>query len=214
MFTGIVQGKCQVNAVERRAGLCHLQIKFQRQAVENLQIGASVAINGCCLTVTRIEQDLVYFDLMMETLNTTALNQIEVGDWVNFERSARVGDEIGGHTLSGHVHDNGEVVAIEQPQNNYIIWFQVAPKWMKFIFEKGFIGIDGCSLTVGEIKDNRFSVYLIPETLRVTRFKQLQVGDRVNIEIDHTTQVIVSSLEKMIQSNGFKNFLDNIDGPS
>jgi len=198
MFTGIVQGLCEVVAIHKQVNLWSLDLEFTLTEVDQLQIGASVAINGCCLTVVTVKDNRVTFDVMMETLKVTGLASIEVGHWVNFERSARLGDEIGGHLISGHVHTTAKVDRIERPENNTVVWFELEPDWMKYVFNKGFIGIDGCSLTIGEVVNRQFNVYLIPETLRVTRFKSLQAGDLVNIEIDNQTRVVVDTLEAVI----------------
>ncbi len=134
---------------------------------------------------------------MQETLRLTTLGDLKPGDRVNFERAARIGDEIGGHLLSGHVHTTADIVAIDRPENNCTLEFEVPEAWARYIFSKGYIAINGCSLTIGEVRGNRFNVYLIPETLRATIFGDVSVGDRVNIEIDSQTQTIVDTLARM-----------------
>lgn len=197
MFTGIVQGIAEVVAIDSRPGLTSFLVRLPRNHLENVRIGASVAINGACLTVTRQQDDCLAFDAMQETLARTTLGQLTKGDPVNFERAARIGDEIGGHLLSGHIHTTATVTSVEQPENNCIIWFEVPAQWQPYLFPKGYIAIDGASLTIGEVRDNRFCVYLIPETLRATTFGQRQPGDRVNIEVDSQTQTIVDTLARM-----------------
>ncbi|MAL98701.1 MAG: riboflavin synthase [Alteromonadaceae bacterium] len=198
MFTGIVQGLAEITRIEEKPGLHTLQIHFPTGAMENVAVGASVAINGVCLTVVQQEsRDTICFDVMMETLSCTGLGKLRHGDRVNFERAARIGDEIGGHILSGHVHTQARVRALEKPTNNHRLTFQVDTAWMKYIFPKGFIAIDGASLTVGETGEDTFTVYLIPETLRVTRFALLEEGDMVNIEVDSQTQAIVDTLARL-----------------
>lgn len=203
MFTGIVQGLCQVVAIRKSVNLWSMDLEFTLHEVDQLQVGASVAINGCCLTVVKVIEAKVTFDVMMETLKVTGLGNIEVGAWVNFERSARLGDEIGGHLISGHVHTTARLKKIETPENNTQLWFELDQGWMKYFFSKGFVGIDGCSLTIGEVEGCQFNVYLIPETLRVTRFKALKLGDLVNIEIDNQTRVVVDTLESVIERGDF-----------
>ena len=203
MFTGIVQGLCQVVAIRKSVNLWSMDLEFTLHEVDQLQVGASVAINGCCLTVVKVIEAKVTFDVMMETLKVTGLGNIEVGAWVNFERSARLGDEIGGHLTSGHVHTTARLKKIETPENNTQLWFELDQGWMKYFFSKGFVGIDGCSLTIGEVEGCQFNVYLIPETLRVTRFKALKLGDLVNIEIDNQTRVVVDTLESVIERGDF-----------
>lgn len=197
MFTGIVQGIAHIRQLKRKTGLITFLIEFPAGATDNLQIGASVAINGTCLTVTRVEGQTAYFDVMQETLRVTNLGSLNEGDAVNFERAARFGDEIGGHQLSGHVHALARLVRIERPENNTTLTFEVPPALCKYIFSKGYIGLNGASLTIGAADGNQFQVHLIPETLRATTFSQLQEGDLVNLEVDAQTQTIVDTLERM-----------------
>ncbi|SRR5690554_396224 len=197
MFTGIVQGVAHIRQIERKTGLFTFLIEFPPGATENLQIGASVAINGTCLTVTRVDGLTASFDVMQETLRVTNLGTLNEGDAVNFERAARFGDEIGGHLLSGHVHALARLVRIEQPENNTTLTFEVPEDLCKYIFPKGYIGLNGASLTIGEVKERQFQVHLIPETLRMTTFGQLREGDLVNLEVDTQTQTIVDTLERM-----------------
>jgi len=196
MFTGIVQGKAQVADLQREADFMRLTLALPAGNTENLQTGASIAINGTCLTVTGFEGDQVTFDLIIETLRVTNLGELSVGDEVNFERAARFGDEIGGHMLSGHVHDQIEVVEVETSENNRIIWFEVNPQWMKYILPKGFVALNGASLTVGEVVENRFNVYLIPETLAQTTFGEAMKGWKINLEVDPHTQAVVDTVER------------------
>lgn len=197
MFTGIVQGIATVNEVITAPGLNTFAIRFPQNSMEGVTIGASVAINGTCLTVTRQEGAILYFDAMQETLGLTTLNELKSGDAINFERAARIGDEIGGHLLSGHVHTTASIVDILRPENNVTLWFEVPDAWARYIFPKGYIAINGASLTIGEVQENRFNIHLIPETLRATTFGSVSPGDTVNIEIDSQTQVIVDTLARM-----------------
>ncbi|MFO7527260.1 MAG: riboflavin synthase subunit alpha [Marinobacter sp.] len=197
MFTGIVQGIATIDEITARPGLNTLAVRLPENKVEGVSIGASVAINGTCLTVTRQDGATLYFDAMQETLRLTTLGDLDAGDAVNFERAARIGDEIGGHLLSGHVHTTARIVEIERPENNVTIWFEVPEDWIRYIFPKGYIAINGASLTIGEVRDNRFNVHLIPETLRATTFGMAETGDRVNIEIDSQTQTIVDTLARL-----------------
>lgn len=197
MFTGIVQGVATIDNLAAEPGLSSFAIRFPEEQVDGVTIGASVAINGTCLTVTRQEGNRLYFDAMQETLRATTLGELKPGDRINFERAARIGDEIGGHLLSGHIHTTADIVAIDRPENNCTLEFEVPDSWARYIFPKGYIAINGCSLTIGEVRGNRFNVYLIPETLRATTFGDVSVGDRVNIEIDSQTQTIVDTLARM-----------------
>ena len=201
MYTGIVQRVMTINMVEKKIGLNTLFIEFDEFLLSNLIIGASVAVDGVCLTVTGINNTLVSFDVMQETLNKTTLGLLNAGSRANIERSAKQGDEIGGHILSGHIEGTAEISNIIETENNYVLEFICPKEWMKFIFPKGFIAINGASLTVIDTKpEGWFYVSLIPETLRATTFKEKQVGDKVNIEIDHQTKVIVSTVERYLES--------------
>lgn len=149
--------------------------------------------------MTEINGAHISFDLMKETLRITNLGDIQVGDEVNVERAAKFSDEIGGHLMSGHIMTTAEIVKILTSENNRQIWFKVQdPTLMKYILYKGFIGIDGISLTVGEVTATRFCVHLIPETLQRTTLGAKKLGDRVNIEIDPQTQAVVDTVERVL----------------
>ncbi|MGL6261771.1 riboflavin synthase subunit alpha [Vibrio sp. WXL103] len=198
MFTGIVLGTAEVVDIAKKENFQTHTLRLSGSMAENLQIGASVAHNGCCLTVTNINGDLVSFDLMQETLKVTNLGLLSVGDRVNIERAARFGDEIGGHSMSGHINGVTAIVARDESANNVTLWFEVEESHSKYILEKGYIGLDGCSLTIGEVKENRFCVHLIPETLQRTLFGEKVAGDKVNLEIDPSTQAIVDTVERLM----------------
>ena len=198
MFTGIVQGTAEVvRIVEKECFRTHT-LRFPEGSMAGIQPGASVAHNGCCLTATRIDGDRVDFDLMRETLAVTNLGELREGDRVNFERAARFGDEIGGHAMSGHIIAQAVVVEVEASENNRRIWFELPEGVVKYAFAKGYIGIDGISLTIGRVEGRRFDVNLIPETLERTVIGERKVGDRVNIEVDPQTQAIVDTVERVL----------------
>ncbi|TDT39319.1 riboflavin synthase alpha chain [Halospina denitrificans] len=197
MFTGIIQAKASVERIEHATGLNRIALRFPGGLLDGIQRGASVSVNGACLTVTDQDNSLAWFDVMMETLRVTTLGNLTEGAEVNVERAARIGDEIGGHLLSGHVHCVATLTSLETPDNNRHLCFSVPPEWREYLVSKGYIAVDGASLTVAELTDSGFCVYLIPETLRATRFGSLAPGDVVNIEIDHQTQTIVDTLKRM-----------------
>ncbi|MCL6416535.1 riboflavin synthase subunit alpha [Aestuariirhabdus sp. Z084] len=200
MFTGIVQCSLPLSGLESKPGLKRFWFDFPSEMLADLSLGASVAVNGACLTVAAIDGSRIGFDVMQETLRVTNLAQLESGSYVNLERAARFNDEIGGHLLSGHVHDRVEVLSVERPENNCIITFSLAPEWQPYLFAKGFVALNGASLTVGEVEPGQFNVYLIPETLKITTFDNLKVGDKVNLEIDSQTQVIVDTVKRMSEA--------------
>ncbi|MBH6499273.1 riboflavin synthase subunit alpha [Neisseria meningitidis] len=199
MFTGIVQGLGKLTAIHRPPEAFHTYVvELPQEAADNLQRGASVANNGCCLTITEIEGNRVSFDLMAETLAKTNLGLLKEGDCVNIERAARFGDEIGGHVMSGHIMATVPIVEIERDGFNRTVWFSLPHELKLYILTKGFVGLDGCSLTIGKVEDGRFNVHLIPETLERTLFGSRKVGDRINIEIDPNTQAIVDTVERLM----------------
>ena len=194
MFSGIVQGVAPIHSITEKADFRTQVVKLPPEMRKGLAIGASVANNGVCLTVTEINDNLVSFDLMQETLRITNLGALKVGDWVNIERAMQMGAEIGGHILSGHVYCTATISNIIASENNRQIWFELPnTEVMKYILTKGFVAVDGISLTVGEVRGN-----LIPETLQRTLMGQRNLGDRVNIEIDSQTQAIVDTVERYL----------------
>ncbi|MCW9089467.1 MAG: riboflavin synthase subunit alpha [Gammaproteobacteria bacterium] len=198
MFTGIVQGTAELVEIDEKLHFRTHVVRLPEALLAGLEPGASVAHNGCCLTVTAIEGARVSFDLMQETLRVTNLGELKVGDRVNVERAARFGDEIGGHAMSGHILCTAEVSRVIESENNRQIWFRIPSQWRKYVFTKGYIGIDGISLTIGEVEGDEFNVNLIPETLQRTNIGSRQVGDRINIEIDPQTQAIVDTVERVM----------------
>ena len=205
MFTGIVLGTAEIIDIEEQPLFRTHKVKFPAEWLEALEIGASVAHNGCCLTVTAIEGNIVSFDLIKETLRVTNLGQLSVGDRVNIERAAKFSDEIGGHLMSGHIMTQASVSKIIQSEHNREVWFEINDSnLMKYVLHKGFIGIDGCSLTIGDVTERRFCVHLIPETLERTLLSDRKLGDKVNIEIDTQTQAIVDTVERILNKRGDK----------
>nr|WP_314898837.1 riboflavin synthase subunit alpha [uncultured Deefgea sp.] len=202
MFTGIVQGIAQIKSVNDREGIRTLEIAFPEGFCTDVQIGASVAIDGVCLTVTQIEPDnRLYFDVMLQSLMITTLAQYGVGSEVNAERAAKDGAEIGGHPLSGHVDFTANVLNVRKDENNSCIRVGVPKMALRYIFAKGYIAINGASLTVSEVNkaEGWFEVWLIPETRRMTVFEHKMVGDQLNIEIERATQVVVDTVRESLE---------------
>lgn len=199
MFTGIVQGLRRVNSIADEQGLRRLQIDLGDLA-EGLVTGASVAINGTCLTATSIDHGRVGFDVIQETIARSNLGELAVGAHVNVERSLKFGDEIGGHVLSGHVTDAVKVVQIDSGPSERTLWFVIPRQWMAYLFHKGFVALDGASLTIARVDRQRdwIAVSLIPETIGRTTLGRIAVGESVNLEIDAQTQVIVATIERLL----------------
>jgi riboflavin synthase len=199
VFTGIVQGLKPVRAVVQAEGLRRLDLELGELA-RGLQTGASVAVNGVCLTATRVEGSIARFDVIAETLSCTNLGDLAVGALVNVERSMTLADEIGGHRVSGHVYDTARVAAIETSPNARVLWLEVPRRWMAYLYYKGFVAVDGASLTISGIDSAKswFSVSLIPETISRTTLGTVETGARVNLEVDTQTQTIVDTVERML----------------
>ena len=200
MFTGIVQGLAHVASLRDRAGLRSFSLQFPPGFAAGLAVGASVAVDGVCLTVTALHgDDAADFDVMQQSLALTTLHSLAEGSSVNVERAARDGAEVGGHPLSGHVDTMGTVVQVRRPENNHVLRIALPAPWMRYVFAKGYIAVDGASLTVAEARRERdgsgwFEVWLIPETLRMTVFGEKAEGAPVNIEIERATQVVVDTV--------------------
>lgn len=215
MFTGIVQGVAQVQAIADRPGLRSFTLRFPPGFARSLAIGASVAVDGTCLTVTELLADggegggeggnvvAARFDVMAQSLALTTLGTLAEGGAVNVERAAKDGAEIGGHPLSGHVDVMGTVAQVRRPENNHVLRIALPAPWMRYVFAKGYIAVNGASLTVAEAErrpdgSGWFEVWLIPETLRMTTFGAKAEGARLNIEIERQTQVFVDTVRAAI----------------
>lgn len=204
MFTGIVQATAGIAAITDRAGLRTFTLDFPAGFCEDLAIGASVATDGVCLTVTElVSPTRANFDVMLQSLNITTLGSYAEGDRVNVERAAKDGAEIGGHPLSGHIDFNGTLMERREFDNN-LVWRVAVPEpFRRYVFAKGYIAIHGASLTVAEVnrQEGWFEVWLIPETRRATVFEAKREGDRLNIEIERSTQVVVDTVREAVQES-------------
>ena len=204
MFTGIVQGIARVDQLSDRSGLRSVRLEFPPGFTDGLVVGASVAVDGVCLTVTALHgEHAADFDVMQQSLALTTLGDLAVGSQVNVERAARDGAEVGGHPLSGHIDFSARVAEVRRPENNQVLRLAVPAPWMRYVFAKGYIAVNGASLTVAEAQREPggagwFDVWLIPETLRMTTFAAKQAGDALNIEIERSTQVMVDTVRDAV----------------
>jgi len=197
MFTGIVQGIRKISAVEDIEGGRRLRIQLEDLA-EKLQQGASVAVNGVCLTAIKIEVGSAEFDIIQESLDRSNLGTLVIGDSVDIERACYFGDEVGGHQVTGHIDCTGKIDEIRKTPNNRDVVVYCEEEWGRYLIPKGWIAIDGVSLTVVDVGNNWFSISLIPETLEQTVLGKKKKGDTVNLEFDLTTKVIVQTIERML----------------
>ena len=195
MFTGLIEAVCQVRAIRSSASGRSLSVDLQGIA-QGVQVGDSIAINGACLTVTQLNGTVAEFDVSAETLNCSNLGQLQAQSKVNVERALKLGDRLGGHLVQGHV--DGLATLVEQTRQDrfWTIWFKAERCLVDQVVIKGSVAVDGVSLTIADLKMERFSVVVIPETLRMTTLARGRAGDRVNIEID----VIVKTVRRYLET--------------
>ena len=199
MFTGIVAGTGRIVSISGD-DVIRLVIDFSMVSTKGLETGASVSVDGVCLTVVEINSPKISFDVIPETLRLTTLGEKIEGHWVNLERALKMGDELGGHLLSGHIMGVGEIVGRTEGEDHLDLLIDCPSDMMKFVQEKGYLAIDGISLTVGKVDDGGFALHLIPETLALTTIGGKQLGEHVNIEVDSMTQTIVSTVERILEA--------------
>ncbi len=201
MFTGIVENTGLITKTHRADNLLSYWVSCPKDFAKQLKLGASVSINGVCQSVTLIDGDALAFDAIQETLDKTNLDSLEVGDTVHLERSLSFGDEVGGHVLSGHVMTKAQIVHVEVGENLHVMAIECPKTIRKFLMPKGYIALDGVSLTLVDVNDEYFTVHLIPDTLKRTEFDKKKTGDWINIEVDSNTQMIVHTVENWLKSH-------------
>jgi len=199
LFTGIVQGTGEVISIADGGSVRRFSIKMSDLSNE-LEMGASVSVDGVCLTATRMDGSTVDFDAVPETLERSTLGGLDVGDSVNLERALRMGDELGGHVLSGHIMATAEVLSRTEVGEGVDMGISISSRIRPFVMEKGFIAVDGISLTVGSVRAESFDVHLIPETLERTTIGGKTEGALVNIEVDPMTQAVVETVARMLEA--------------
>ena len=198
MFSGIVKGIGKVTKISSKKDIITIEISPPKKFTKNLKKGASVSVNGVCLTSLDRGLKKMKFDVIEETLAKTNLNNLRKGSIVNLERSIKASSEIGGHLMSGHIHFSGKVKKILNKANTKDISISFPKKYNEYIFEKGYIGINGCSLTLGKVNKDSFYIHLIPETLSITNLDELSQSSIVNVEIDQNTISVVETVKKIL----------------
>ncbi|MED5231849.1 MAG: riboflavin synthase subunit alpha [Candidatus Thermoplasmatota archaeon] len=196
MFTGIVAAACEVVATQQGEEILSIVVDLSGHD-EDLEIGASVAIDGVCMTVVSSQEGRVQFEAIPETLERTTMGLLKQGSRVNIERSLRMGDELGGHILSGHVMSTARILQRTEKGEGIDLLIENQADTKPYILEKGYVAVDGMSLTVGEVQTEGFNLHIIPETLRVTTIGEKSVGDLVNVEVDSRTQAVVDTIRSM-----------------
>ena len=186
MFTGIIVGTGKVTKIDQKTknrSAIQMTVNLGKYA-KGLKIGQSVAINGVCLSATKISNNNCVFEMIDETTKKTDLGNVKAGSTINVERSLKVGDRLEGHFVLGHIDGVATITKIEKKPNEVKIWFKIPKKLTKYVVKKGSIALDGISLTLVDVKKDIASVCLIPHTINVTNFKSKEIGDKLNIETD------------------------------
>ncbi len=195
MFSGLVEARVPVDKIQPEDG--GIRLRLVRPAeFDDVRIGDSIAVQGCCLTVIELSEGTMSFQAGLETLSRTTLGSLQAGSQLNCERSLRLGDRIGGHLVTGHIDGLGTVVERHDLAEWSDIFFQAPPELMVQMASKGSIAVDGVSLTLVQVSDTRFSVALIPHTLSVTTLGDLQPGNRVNLETDLLAKYVQRQLKR------------------
>jgi riboflavin synthase len=197
MFTGLVEDVGVVARADRRSDALVLSVRPQKLPVGELVLGESVCHDGACLTVTEVSRETFTVLAGAETLARTTLGNLRVGKRVNLERSLRVGDRMGGHWVTGHIDDTGELAVRRDLGANLVLGFRAKPQILKYIVEKGSIAIAGVSLTVNAVDAETFSIAIIPHTRDHTTLGELSIGDRVNLEVD----ILAKHVEKLLSKS-------------
>ncbi|MEM9468718.1 MAG: riboflavin synthase [Pseudomonadota bacterium] len=194
MFTGIITDIGTIHSVDKTRGDIRFGIQT-RFDLETVDIGASIACSGCCLTVVEKENDVFYVDVSAESISKTTIGSWREGTRINLERSLKVGDELGGHIVSGHVDGLAKLMSLQEEGDSWRLKFEVPQELSKFIASKGSVALDGISLTVNEVEGNQFGVNIIPHTWENTSLSDRCVGDYVHLEIDMLARYMARMME-------------------
>ena len=182
MFTGLIEAVGRVVSLDEKGD--QLSMTIDISFASDLKLGDSVAVNGCCLTVSRLDEAHVTFDLLLQTLRVTSLGELIEGDFVNLERAMAVGDRFGGHFVQGHVDATAEVLDLTQQGQDHILTVKLPNKLKHLVVEKGSIAVDGISLTIAELEDSRMTFWITPHTWEHTNLDFAKIGKTMNLEAD------------------------------
>ena len=195
MFSGIIEDLREVVKIDSKKDFSTISIDLENFS-EGVKIGDSISVNGVCLTITNLSGTATSFDIMKETLDKTDLGDLKVNDKVNIERALKIGERLDGHFVLGHIDGTGIIEKKIQDEDNCVIWISL-PEELKYgLIPKGSIGVDGISLTIADIKENKFAIALIPHTLKITTLGFKDIGDKLNIEIDYLGKWIKKLVEE------------------
>ena len=198
MFSGIVQTVGKIESIKDKNHIKTIRIETHGDYLEDIAIGQSVSVDGVCLSLVKKNNKYCEFEAVEETINRTTLGGYKQGTKVNLEKSLKFGDTVGGHFVSGHIHTRGRIVEVELVGESKNILVEIEEKWIKYLTEKGYISVNGASITIGKVSKNTFYVHLIPETLKTTNLDELIYDNYVNLEFDQATIAIVDTTERLI----------------
>lgn len=198
MFSGIVQTVGKIESIKDKNHIKTIRIETHGDYLKDIAIGQSVSVDGVCLSLVKKNNEYCEFEAVEETINRTTLGSYMQGTKVNLEKSLKFGDTVGGHFVSGHIHTRGRIVEVELVGESKNILVEIEEKWIKYLTEKGYISVNGASITIGKVSKNTFYVHLIPETLKTTNLDELIYDNYVNLEFDQTTIAIVDTTERLI----------------
>lgn len=202
MYTGLIQEIGHIVLINKREGVTRISVDASKKFLSGLRVGSSIALNGICLSVTKVTKYYFCLDVTEATAFITNLKDSSIHDRVNLERSAVAGGEVGGHLTAGHIDGTGRITAITQLGEAIELLITVPDEIMRYVFAKGFLAVNGASLTVATVvmEERTLTFNLIPETLRQTTFSSAKVGDSVNIEVEPSTRVLVDTLRRNLPS--------------
>ena len=198
MFSGIVQTVGKIESIKDKNHIKTIRIETHGDYLEDIAIGQSVSVDGVCLSLVKKNNEYCEFEAVEETINRTTLGSYKQGTKVNLEKSLKFSDTVGGHLVSGHIHTRGRIVEVELVGESKNILVEIDEKWIKYLTEKGYISVNGASITIGKVIKNTFYVHLIPETLKTTNLDELIYDNYVNLEFDQATIAIVDTTERLI----------------
>ena len=198
MFSGIVQTVGKIESIKDKNHIKTIRIETHGDYLEDIAIGQSVSVDGVCLSLVKKNNEYCEFEAVEETINRTTLGSYMQGTKVNLEKSLKFGDTVGGHFVSGHIHTRGRIVEVELVGESKNILVEIEEKWIKYLTEKGYISVNGASITIGKVSKNTFYIHLIPETLKTTNLDELIYDNYVNLEFDQATIAIVDTTERLI----------------
>ena len=198
MFSGIVQTVGKIESIKDKDHIKTIRIETYGNYPEDIAIGQSVSVDGVCLSLVKKNKEYCEFEAVEETINRTTLGSYKQGTKVNLEKSLKFGDTVGGHFVSGHIHTKGRIIEVELIGESKNILVEIEEKWIKYLTEKGYISVNGASITIGKVSKNTFYIHLIPETLKTTNLDELIYDNYVNLEFDQTTIAIVDTTERLI----------------